>query len=104
MHHGCLLLMNVCVRALSCILLARVALPACVLALCFGWRALPAAVDDFSGLQFRFMYPWIRLAPRMDRLAAASDRIDALMRASHKKRDEVRQQPRGQPPHTKRFS
>ena len=25
------------------------------------------------------MYPWIRLAPRMDRLAAASDRIDALM-------------------------
>ena len=36
------------------------------------------------------MYPWIRLAPRMDRLAAASDRIDALMRASHKKRDEVR--------------
>ena len=36
------------------------------------------------------MYPWIRLASRMDRLAAASDRIDALMRASHKKRDEVR--------------
>ena len=32
------------------------------------------------------MYPWIRLAPRMDRLAAASDRIDALMRASHNKR------------------
>ena len=44
------------------------------------------------------MYPSIRLAPRMDRLAAASDRIDALMRASHKKRDEVRSNLEGNHP------
>ena len=41
MRHGCLLLMNVCVRALSCILLARAALPACVLQI---WLALPACL------------------------------------------------------------
>jgi hypothetical protein len=44
MHHGCLLMNDVCVRALSCILLARAALPARVFV--FGWRSKP--LDDFS--------------------------------------------------------